>query len=101
MVIILTEFLNSEQTVHLTGLLFSVENVIFAVTDRKFLIRMHRALVRHHCVRAVHRLCCHSVLSVNGILFRRLVALDCSTSINALRDARNDEHVVLIVCPVT
>ena len=78
-----------------------MENVILAVTDRKFLIGVHCALVRHHCVRAVHRLCCHCVFSFYGILLRCFLALNSICSVNALCNTGNDEHVVLIVCPVT
>ena len=78
-----------------------MENVILAVTDRKFLIRVHCALIGHHCVRAVHRLCCHCVFSVYGILLGSFLALNSVCSVNTLCDTGNDEHVVLIVCPVS
>ena len=62
---------------------------------------MHCALVGHHGVRAVHRLSCHCILSINGVLLGSLFALNSVSGINALCDTGNDEHVVLIVCPVT
>ena len=61
MIIILTEFLYTEESVQLAGLLLTMDNIQLVVTDREFLVRMQGTLVGKHCIRAVHRLCCHGI----------------------------------------
>ena len=116
-VIVLTEFLDAEQTVHLTGLLFAVKHVILRITNRELFIRAVLPLEGEHRVRAVHRLRCHRVeiftavehrtrLNLDGllltILFRgvfkhtRNLGIGCEPA----GDARHHEHVVDVVCPV-
>ena len=86
--VILAESLHAEEAVQLAGLLFSVDNVQLVVADRQLLVGVHRALVGHHRVRAVHRLGC---VDIHGVLADRVLL--------ALL-ARDDEHIVLIMCPV-
>ena len=118
MVIILTELLYTEETVHLTGLLLTVQHIVLRVTDRELLIGTKLTLEGEHRVRAVHRLRCHgvNVLTVvndrTGLDLRYLLlgcliliildhVLDIRISCGVAVDTRNDEHVVQIVCPVT
>ena len=116
-VIVLTEFLDAEQTVHLAGLLFAVKHVILRITNRELFIRAVLPLKGEHRVRAVHRLRCHRVeiftvvehrtrLNLDGllltVLFRgifkhtRNLGIGCEPA----GDARHHEHVVDVVCPV-
>ena len=117
MVIILTELLYTEETVHLTGLLLTVQHIVLGVTDRELLIGTKLTLEGEHRVRAVHRLRRHGVdaltvvndrtcLDLRYLLLgcRILIVLDHVLDIGIGRgvtiDTRNDEHVVEIVCPV-
>ena len=61
MVIILTELLYTEKTVHLAGLLFSVQDIVLGITNRQFLIGTISSLVGEHRIRTVHGLCRHGV----------------------------------------
>ena len=118
MIIILTELLYTEETVHLTGLLLTVQHIVLRVTDRELLIGTKLTLEGEHRVRAVHRLRCHGVdvltvvndrtrLDLRYLLLgcRILIVLDHVLDIRVCRgvtiDTRNDEHVVEIMCPVT
>ena len=116
-VIVLTELLHTEQTVHLTGLLLAVKHVVLRITNRELFIRAVLPLKGEHRVRAVHRLRCHRVeiftvvehrtrLNLDGllltVLFRgifkhtRNLGIGCEPA----GDARHHEHVVDVVCPV-
>ena len=61
MIIVLTELLHTEKTVHLAGLLFSVKNIVLGITNRQFLIGTISSLVGEHRIWTVHRLCRHGV----------------------------------------
>ena len=86
MAVILTECLYAEETVQLAGFLLAMNDIELIVADRQFLVGVNCSLVCHHCVRAVHRLCCKYIRIVLTDLF------PCHR--------RNNEHIVLIMCPV-
>ena len=117
MIIVLTEFLYAEESVHLSGLFFSVQNIIFAVTDRQLLIGTVLSLVSQHRVRAVHRLRRHGVRlfsavncsachHLHGLDVRVRLAqivgdiLDVRVRLQPAGNTGNHKHVVDVVCPV-
>ena len=82
MCIVLTEHLYAEEAVQLTGLLFSVDYIHLRDAQRKILIGTKLVAVNHDGVRTVHG------------LGRKVIAL-------ILLLSRNDEHILLVMSPVT
>ena len=117
-VIVLTELLHTEQTVHLTGLLLAVKHVVLRIANRELFIRAILPLKGEHRIRAIHRLRGHRVkvlaviehgtrLNLDGLLLAALLRgiLEHARNLGIGRkptgNPRNHEHVVDIVCPVT
>ena len=86
-IVVLTEFLHSEKSVQLTGLLLSVEHVILGIADRQFLVGAGLSAELHHRVGAVHGLGSHGVHRLDGVFLILVLAGD-------------DEHIIYIMCPV-
>ena len=74
-----------------------MKDIIFAVTDRKILIRARFALISHHRIRTVHRLGGINI----GILLARLDLRFDEIPFFIGFQIRHDKHVVLIMRPVT
>ena len=80
--VILTEHLHAEQSVQLPGFLFSVNHIHLIDTERQISVGTQTVLINQNGVRAVHRLA--------GVVIALILLY-----------AGDDEHVLLIVSPVS
>ena len=108
MVIILTELLHTEQTIHLSGLLLTVYKSDLVVSDGKLLVRVNGPLICIHCIGTAHGLCSHGIIIVlivygaqRHFRNRTVILRDACLGINISENSGNDEHIVYIVSPVT